>query len=102
MRLALQSPHGCGDQRRRRRLLPGAEGQPGKLRSDARSGFGKLSPDHPAARQEGAGHGRKETRTGTVISAKGLAEPHDFPGLKAFGRIEDLCETDGTLQTETR
>jgi len=56
--------------------------------SDARSCFGKLSPDHPVAREEGAAHGRKETRTGTVISAKGLAEHHDFPGLKAFGRIE--------------
>jgi len=43
----------------RRRLLPGAEGQPIKLLSDARSCFGKLSPDHPAARQEAAGHGRK-------------------------------------------
>ena len=72
----------------RRRLLPGAEGQPGKLLSDARSCFGKLSPDHLAARQDEAGHGRKETRTGTVIPAKGLAEHHDFPGLRAFGRIE--------------
>jgi len=41
--------------------------------SDARSCFGKLSPDHSVARQEGAAHGRKETRIGTVVSAKGLA-----------------------------
>ena len=72
------------------------------LLSDARSCFGKLSPDHPASLQEGAGHGRKETRTGTVISAKGLAEHHDFPGLKAFGRIESRRETGGIVQTETR
>jgi len=72
------------------------------LVSDARSCFGKLSPDHPAARQDEAGHGRKETRIGTVISAKGLAEHHDFPGLKAFGRIESRRETGGIVQTETR
>ena len=72
------------------------------LLSDARSCFGKLSPDHQAARKDEAGHGRKETRTGTVISAKGLAEHHDFPGLKAFGRIESCRETGGIVQTETR
>jgi len=37
-----------------------------------------------------------------VISAKGLAEHHDFPGLKAFGRIESRRETSGIVQTETR
>jgi len=37
-----------------------------------------------------------------VISAKGLAEHHDFPGLKAFGRIEYRRETGGIVQTETR
>ena len=58
------------------------------LLSDARSCFGKVAPDHPSARQAEAGHGRKETRTGTVVSAKGLAEHHDFSGLKAFGRSE--------------
>lgn len=72
------------------------------LLSDARSCFGKLPPDHPVARQEGAAHGRKETRTGMVISANGLAEHHDFPGLKAFGRIESRRETDGKIQTATR
>ena len=102
MRLALQSPHGCSDRAGRRRLVPGAEGQPGELLSDARSCFGKVAPDHPATRQDEAGHGRKETRTGTVISAKGLAEHHDFPGLKAFGRIESRRETGGIVQTETR
>ena len=72
------------------------------LLSDARSCFGKLSPDHPVARQEEVGHGRKETRTAMVISAKGLAEHHDFPGLTAFGRIEACRETAGKVQTETR
>ena len=82
--------------------MPGAEGQPGKLLSDARSCFGKLSPDHPASLQEGAGHGRKETRIGTVVCAKGLAERHDFPGLRAFCRIKSRRETGGIVQTETR
>ena len=82
--------------------MPGGDGQPGELLPDARSCFGKLSSDHPAARQQEAGHGRKETRTGTVVSAKGLAEHHDFPRLQAFGRIESRRETDGKVQTETR
>ena len=82
--------------------MPGAEGQSGELLSDARSCFGKLSSDHPAARQQEAGHGRKETRTGTVVSAKGMAEHPDFPGLQAFGRIESRRETDSKVQTEIR
>ena len=72
----------------------------GSLLSDAGSCFGKLAPDHPAARTEETGHGRKETRTGTVVSAKGLAEHHDFPGLRAFGRIESRRETDGKVVTD--
>ena len=72
------------------------------LLSDARSCFGKALTDHPVARQQEAGHGRNETRTGTVVSAKGLAEHHEFPGLKAFGRIEARRETDGKVQTQTR
>jgi len=72
------------------------------LLSDARSAFGKLPAEHPTARTEETGHGRTESRTATVVSAKGLAEHHDFPGLKAFGRIEATREVDGTTTTETR
>ncbi len=43
------------------------------LLSDARSCFNKASPDHPVARQQEIGHGRKKVRTGMVVSAKGLA-----------------------------
>ena len=43
------------------------------LLSDARSCFGRVAPDHPAALQQEAGHGRKETRTGMVIP------PRDWP-----------------------
>lgn len=72
------------------------------LLSDARSCFGKVAPDHPVARRKDVGHGRKETRTGMVISVNGLAEHHDFPGLRAFGRILATRETDGKAQTEAR
>jgi hypothetical protein len=65
------------------------------LLSDARSCFGKVPPDHPVAHNE-------EARTGTVVSAKGLADKHEFPGLQAFGRIGSRRETDGKVQTETR
>lgn len=68
----------------------------------APSCFGGLSSDHPVAWQKKFGHSRIATRTGTVVSATGLAEHHDFPGLKVFGRIEARRETDGKVQTEIR
>ena len=72
------------------------------LLSDARACFGKAKKDHLVARVEETGHGRKETRTGMVVSAKGLAEHHEFPGLKAFGQIEASREVDGSVTSETR
>jgi predicted transposase YbfD/YdcC len=72
------------------------------LLSDARSGFGKVLPDHPAARHQETGHGGTKTRTGTVVSARGLAQYHEFPGLQAFGRFGARREAGGKLQTETR
>jgi len=72
------------------------------LLSDARSCFSKSSPDNPVVCQQERGHGRKEARSGLVVSAKGLAKHHEFPGLKAFGRIESQRETDGKVQTATR
>ncbi len=72
------------------------------LLSDARACFGKLKGDHPVARIDETGHGRKESRTAVVVSAKGLAEHHDFPGLKAFGRIEATREIEGLTSSETR
>ncbi|WP_323035636.1 hypothetical protein [Pararhodobacter sp.] len=68
----------------------------------SRSCFGKVPPDHPVAHHEDAGPGRKEDRPGTVLSAKGLAEHHEFPGPQAFGRIASRRETEGKVQTETR
>lgn len=72
------------------------------LLSDARACFGKAKDSHPVARHEETGHGRTETRTATVVSAKGLAEHHEFPGLKGFGRIEATREIDGATTSETR
>jgi predicted transposase YbfD/YdcC len=72
------------------------------LLSDARACFGEVNKDHPVARVEETGHGRKETRNGMVVSAKGLAEHHEFPGLKAFGRIEATREIAGSVTSETR
>jgi len=72
------------------------------LLSDARACFGKAKGDPPVARLDESGHRRKEIRTAAVVSAKGLAEHHDFPSLKAFGRIEATRETDGAVTSETR
>jgi predicted transposase YbfD/YdcC len=72
------------------------------LLSDARGCF--TTPEDPRrqAVTEEVGHGRKETRKATVVSAKALAEYHDFPGLTAFGRIEATRETEGKTTSETR
>lgn len=37
-----------------------------------------------------------------VVSAKDLAEHHEFPGLKAFGRIEATRDAAGAPTSETR
>ena len=37
-----------------------------------------------------------------MVSAKGLAERHDCPDLKAFDRIETTRESEGKVQSETR
>lgn len=72
------------------------------LLSDARVCLGKVRKDHAVAVTEDSGHGRKETRRAMVIPAKGLAEYHEFPGLKAFGQVEATREVDGRTSSETR
>lgn len=72
------------------------------LLSDARACFGQLTEGHPQACTEDSGHGRKEQRKAVVAQAKGLAEHHEFPGLKAFGRIDSRREADGKTTSETR
>ena len=78
------------------------KGNQESLLSDARGCFGgTIDPRHQATTEE-AGHGRKETRKATVVSAKSLEEYHEFPGLKAFGRIEATREVNGKTSSETR
>ncbi len=72
------------------------------LLSDARACFGTLRADHSVARHEETGHGRHETRTAVVVLARRLAEHHEFPGLKGFGRIEATRGTCGKVTSETR
>ena len=72
------------------------------LLSDARACFGQMKDGHPQACTEDSGHGRKESRTAVVVRARGLAEHHEFPGLKAFGRIEASRQTERKTSSETR
>ena len=72
------------------------------LLSDARSALSKLKPTHPERTTETEAHGRVETRTGVVVAVKGIAEHHDFQGLKAFGRIVETRKIDGKTTTDER
>jgi predicted transposase YbfD/YdcC len=45
-----------------------------------------------------AAHGRKEKRTARVVPVKGMAEKHDFPGLKAVARITSKRGKDETVE----
>ena len=45
-----------------------------------------------------AGHGRKERRTALVAPVKGMAEKHDFPGLRAVARITSKRGKDKTVE----
>ena len=84
------------------------KGNQESLLSDARSCLGaadrpkagKKQP--PMAKTETMAHGRIETRVGVVVEAKGLAEHHDFAGLKAFGRITATRTIDGETSTDVR
>jgi len=83
------------------------KGNQESLLSDARACLAKANElkakkQHPVAKTEASGHGRVETRVGVVVEAKGLAKYHEFPGLKAFGRIEATRVIDGRTETEVR
>lgn len=80
----------------------GLKGNQDSLLSDARSCLSKAKKNHPIAKTQTRGHGRIETRRAIVVDAKGLAEHHEFPGLKAFGRIESTRQVDGKIETEAR
>lgn len=73
------------------------------LLSDARSCLSKAPKRRPASTSESEGHGRGETRVGIVVAApEAVARHHEFPGLKAFGRIEAVRTIDGKVETDVR
>jgi len=86
----------------------GLKGNQDSLLSDARACLSAAdtpkagAKQPPTAKTETKGHGRIETRVGVVVEAKGLAEHHEFPGLKAFGRVTATREIDGKITTDER
>ena len=78
------------------------KGNQESLLSDARGCFSTRHDDHPEAVTDEMNHGRREIRKAVVVSAKSLAEHHEFPGLEGFGRIEATREVDGKVTSETR
>jgi predicted transposase YbfD/YdcC len=81
------------------------KGNQDSLLSDARACLGKADKAKkkpPAAKTEESGHGRIETRVAVVVEAQGMAEHHEFAGLKAFGRIESTRQIDGRTETDVR
>lgn len=72
--------------------------QPGLLR-DAKAAI--AAAERQKAKQAttaDAAHGRKERRTAIVAAVNGMAERHDFPGLKAVARITSKRGRDKTVQ----
>ncbi|TQM94094.1 ISAs1 family transposase [Roseinatronobacter monicus] len=78
------------------------KGNQESLLSDARGCFSEPPEGYPEAITDEMNHGRREIRKAVVVSAKSLAEHHEFPGLKGFGRIEATREVDGKVTSETR
>lgn len=78
------------------------KGNQDKLLSDARACLSKINKRHRVAHSQTHGHGRVETRLGLVVKAPDISEHHDFPGLKAFGRIESTRVIDGKTETDVR
>jgi predicted transposase YbfD/YdcC len=69
--------------------------------ADAHACLSKVNKRHPTAKSETRGHGRQESRVGIVVKAPDIAE-RDFPGLKAFGRIEATRIVDGKVERDVR
>jgi len=72
------------------------------LLSQARLCLANVKADHPTATSETIAHGRAETRTGLVVKAPGIAESHEFPGLKAFASIQSTRVVGSRRETDTR
>ena len=67
-------------------VLAVKDNQPSLL-ADAKAVLAVLPKTTEPARSEDGRHGRKESRQALVTSAPGMAEKHDFPGLKAVAKI---------------
>jgi predicted transposase YbfD/YdcC len=78
------------------------KGNQDSLRSDAGACFLKMKKTHPTAETTERGHGRIETRRAAVVAAGDLGDYHQFPGLKAFGRIESTRRLASKTETEVR
>ena len=78
------------------------KGNQESLLSDARGCFSNLKDSHPVASSADTGHGRKETRTAGVVSAKALGKYHEFPGLKGFAKIDAIREIGGKVTSQSR
>lgn len=72
------------------------------LMKDAQAHLAKTRRGCPAASSQTRAHGRLETRVARVVKAPGMAEKHDFPGLKAFGCITASRQVGRRRKTETR
>lgn len=73
------------------------KGNRSTLKQAAKKAFAD-HPENPVAETLDKGHGRIEKRTACVVPAKGV----DFPGLKAFGRIESSRTIDGKTTRAVR
>ena len=54
------------------------------------------------ASTEEKGHGRREKRTAVVVAVPKLGAYHEFPGLKAVGRIVATRQIGNVIETQTR
>lgn len=78
------------------------KGNQESLLPDARGCFSNLKDSHPVASSNDTGHGRKETRTDVVVSAKAMGKYHEFPGFKGFAKIDATREVGGKVTSQMR
>ena len=85
-------------------VLP-AKGNQGTLHEDIQVWFSdpEAQEEMPAYQHVDGGHGRVETRVATVSHDVGwLQDRHDWPGLKAVGRIEAVRELKDKTERSVR
>lgn len=77
-------------------VLAVKDNQPNLLRG-ARAAIARAKTAQPFTTEE-LGHGRKERRTAVVVTVNGMAESHDFPGLKAVARLRSRRGREKTFE----